>query len=662
MVILFVKIQKILQIFYNKYKKPVLCLFLILFISSLGIFVFGVGEAEAGPIDSLVKGFLILIGYALLGVLWLVGQIMNAAAGLISGILAHTDFTSAAVVIKGWEITRDLANMFFVLILLIIAFATILRIETYGMKQILWKLIVAALLINFSLVFCGVIIDFSQILTQFFIDESGGTQFTVKIAAALNLSKIVPQDEKMCSEWNECNKSDLDECRAQCKDDQDYDSNCEELCYKFECKCTGEWTTTKELDFDWGKGTWDTITILMGLLMSIIFSVVALFAFSAFAFFLIVRILAIWFLLILAPIVWLLWILPATKKHFTDWWSSFIKWVFFAPIYMFFVYLALKTFQSFLSAGTITASDTGATSAAILPAMLSFKYLFQFFLVIGFLLGGLMVAQKMSIAGAGGAIKLGKGMAKGVGKWSGRLGMRAGLKMAPPSQKQPDGGLKGGWVQRGLAQAARIPIAGKLITPAIRGLEKTRAVVEKQKESIKGWSSQHMAGTFNRSNAEGKVARMMQLHENNSLDTLNPEQLKKGLTLAQRYGQESKLVKAMPSYAGDIGKSVQDTINKINPEASSKIVSNQIDDEKVQNAIVEALSNGQWTSAHLGKIANDNPELRVSIQRKIITKENVKKFAPPTKDYLKSYLGNALYDTPPEWLESEKPEVEFSTA
>lgn len=400
--------------FFQKHKKIILSLTLICLISSLGIFVFGVGEAKAAwVIDRFIKGILIAFGYVFLGILWLASQIQNVAAGLVSGILSYTLFIKAPIVVTGWGICRDLVNMFFVLILLVIAFATILRIETYGMKRILWKLIVAALLINFSLVLAGPIIDFSQVLTQFFIDASGGENFVTQIAAALNLEKANPiLKEKECPVWENCdrgsNKS-YDECMRGCDALPD-SSICGAMCQSHHCQCKGWQTVQGTGSYDWGEGVKDTINIIMGLSMSILFSAVAIFAFFAFAFFLIVRIIIIWFLLILAPIAWFFWILPATQKLFDKWWETFIKWVFFAPAYMFFIYLALKTFPSFLTSSVLDASDTGVKPDAILPKLFSFEYLFQFILVMGILLGGLIVAQKMSIYGAGGAIKMAKGI------------------------------------------------------------------------------------------------------------------------------------------------------------------------------------------------------------------------------------------------------------
>ena len=80
------------------------------------------------------------------------------------------DVLNASFAQKGWKSTRDLANMFFIFILLFIAIATILQLSSYGAKALLAKLIIFALLINFSLFITRVIIDSGNITAMFFYD------------------------------------------------------------------------------------------------------------------------------------------------------------------------------------------------------------------------------------------------------------------------------------------------------------------------------------------------------------------------------------------------------------------------------------------------------------------------------------------------------------
>ena len=107
-----------------------------------------------------------LIGYVAGKMVFLGGTLTNWALDLNSQLINNP------TVQTGWVVTRDLTNLGFVLAIILIAFATILRVETYQMQKLLWKLIVAALLVNFSLVIAGVFLDFSGILTNFFIQRA----------------------------------------------------------------------------------------------------------------------------------------------------------------------------------------------------------------------------------------------------------------------------------------------------------------------------------------------------------------------------------------------------------------------------------------------------------------------------------------------------------
>lgn len=65
------------------------------------------------------------------------------------------DVLNLSIVKEGWNIVLNFANLGFVLAIIVIAFATIFRVESYALKQTLWKLIVAAILVNFSLFIAG---------------------------------------------------------------------------------------------------------------------------------------------------------------------------------------------------------------------------------------------------------------------------------------------------------------------------------------------------------------------------------------------------------------------------------------------------------------------------------------------------------------------------
>ena len=74
----------------------------------------------------------------------------------------------------GFGICLSLANLGFVLAIIVIALATILRSETYGYKKSLWRLVVMAILVNFGLVITAPIVNFANSMTIYFTNAVSG--------------------------------------------------------------------------------------------------------------------------------------------------------------------------------------------------------------------------------------------------------------------------------------------------------------------------------------------------------------------------------------------------------------------------------------------------------------------------------------------------------
>lgn len=110
------------------------------------------------------------------------GNLIKNATGFIKDTLAYVLGTLVAGILKsvlefnsfftdgvntGWTITRNFTNLFFALILLLIAISTVLNIgplDNYTAKKILPNFIIVALFINFSKAIVGFLIDISQII------------------------------------------------------------------------------------------------------------------------------------------------------------------------------------------------------------------------------------------------------------------------------------------------------------------------------------------------------------------------------------------------------------------------------------------------------------------------------------------------------------------
>jgi len=390
----------------NKQKKLVFSLILILLISSLGVFVFGAKDAQAVDLG-IVDGLKAVLGEILIAIQELIGKIIVWFVGIATGLLHYKSLQNSSIVELGWKTLRDLVNMFFVLALLIIALATILRVETYGMKSLLPKLIGVALLINFSLVLAGAVIDFSGVLTNFFLENE--SNFFINIADSMGLPKIMvsstqdgTSDEFTCTE----NIGDIGTTLIV--------KNCD--------LCDGTCTPSSVNRTDWSKIQGDRYwKVIVALFLSIIFTTIAAFVFGALAFLLLIRLIVIWFLLILVPLACFFWILPATKGMADKWLNNFIKWVFFAPAATFFIWLSVKSWTKFIAgqaalpggeiiSGAQTVVTDEIVQNAVLPRIMDMTNLIPFILTCGMLIGSLIVAQKIGIYGAEGAIKLGKGI------------------------------------------------------------------------------------------------------------------------------------------------------------------------------------------------------------------------------------------------------------
>jgi len=346
-----------------------------------GICGTGVCSAVITVLSWIIYGFAYVAGLLLTFIIWMFVEIIQ-----------YNDFINVPAVVTGWVIIRDLCNMFFVLILLFIAFATILRMESYSAKKLLPKLIIMAVLINFSRTIFGLIIDFGQVIMLTFVNgfaEFGASEFV----------KIFQVNEYLS--FANTNAS---------------------------VQAIGGLAT-------FGALVAGFIALLITLVVMVVFVAI-----------IVMRIVMLWIYTILSPLVFFGRAFPAAEKYTEQIWGDFIKQVIVGPMLAFFLWLALSTAQP--SAKTLRDSwaaynPIGKGSASFqnavqlqgqaqkdvavtgtLNSLFNAENFQRYIIVIAMLIGGLMVTQQMggaaaSIAGKGlGAIQKGRGLAWG--------GMKAG--------------------------------------------------------------------------------------------------------------------------------------------------------------------------------------------------------------------------------------------
>ena len=134
------------------------------------------------------------------GIGWLVCPVMNFMAkindmayGFLASYFLSVDTGIVSGAMPAWEKFRDIANVAFVIAILFIVYSQItsVGISNYGIKRMLPRLIVAALLVNVSFWICALAVDLSNLLgyaiPQFFtsiniggaVHDSGGALATV---------------------------------------------------------------------------------------------------------------------------------------------------------------------------------------------------------------------------------------------------------------------------------------------------------------------------------------------------------------------------------------------------------------------------------------------------------------------------------------------------
>ena len=362
----------------------------------------------------------------LAGIMLTVGELCLKMAlfflSFIIQVAGYNGYLKSTAVEIGWVMVRDIANMLFVIILLVIAFGTILGIEQYEWKKLLVKFILAAVLVNFSRLICGVFIDIAQVVMITFVNGVAATAGG-NLINAFNLNEIT------------------------------------------------------KLSPDATPGGIDNTSLFVASLGGLFFSAMVMAAMAVFVFMLVARLIVLWVLIVLSPLAFVLSVVPQTQKYASEWWTNFGNNVISGPVLLFFIWLAFvtvgggnineeisrysavpETSKIGAEAESFKSTGAGGQSAGISSAM-SWVNMANFAIAIGMLLVGAKVTQQLGVIGGtalGGAIDFGKKIAMtasglAAARWAGQRGLAAGKAAGKFAlMKAP---LVGGeaWVRRGKA-------------------------------------------------------------------------------------------------------------------------------------------------------------------------------------------------------------------
>ncbi len=415
------------------------------------------------------------------------GFLMKWALELNFNIL-HPDNTLVHV---GWQITRDIANLGFVLAMILIAFAFILRFNEYGSWEAVKNLIISAILVNFSFAIAGLFIDFSNVATSFFLSRATGDG-----------------DFAFTNDWPSNNVSGgITNKLAAAFGPQRFYLEAEDPLPPDPAEESGVFT---------GIST-AILVSLSGLVFTIIFTILASLVMLGLALMLLYRYLYLSFLVLMSPIVWLAKIVPEMKSQWSNWWSNFLNWIFFAPAVSFFLYLTLLFIDGLGKTQIPTVGGGGFFASSMSHVLLQGV---NMILVVLTLSMGITTAQKMGLAGASEAMKMTEGFK---GKLQGMAKDR-GARMKNAVVSNTLGGEKGRNFVAGLqrfganSRLAKYTGVGGLVRAAGRGLggatkDTDSAVAEARKKDLEGLNLEEKMRKASDLTAAGRVAVLVDVSE-----------------------------------------------------------------------------------------------------------------------------------------------------
>lgn len=117
-------------------------------------------DATAMILASLVQNLTAMLGKIMLLLIELI----------VIPILGYNGFYNSNITNLGWSLVRDIVNMFVVVVLIVIAVMTIVGYKSANWAQQLPRLFIAIVLVNFSKLICGFLIDISQVVMFTFVN------------------------------------------------------------------------------------------------------------------------------------------------------------------------------------------------------------------------------------------------------------------------------------------------------------------------------------------------------------------------------------------------------------------------------------------------------------------------------------------------------------
>ena len=444
-----------------------------------GIFVpcvsFAWGIPDVGcMILAMINGLLDYAGWLILVLPnWLFTTMINFNMDFVNKFINNITAVKVA-----WSIGRDIANLFFIIALILSAFITIFGLESFGLniRTLLPRLILIALLINFSLTLGTFVVSQSNALAMVFYNrilELPDIKDPAKVYGSTGDERLISALRNMmnfqkaaCEIQGTCDKNETAISKAAADEKQKIEQSLDETRRTKTIQVLrSEWNGTSETDestetmrvgsaqcpLDGGSLTapqktvcqkWNNSAVSaetqagtsiyfkfgLAIMVKLILYPIAFVVFLAGALMLLARIVKLVFYLMFAPLAFFSYLLPSQYNYWGKWWGNLFKEAFFFPGFMLALMFALLVINGLQSS---TNSKLDAVSS--------------YFIGIALFAGTLVVAQTLGGYGAAAAVGIGKniiGSAKSVAKnYAKDTGWRMGGALASKLQFAPESKL-----------------------------------------------------------------------------------------------------------------------------------------------------------------------------------------------------------------------------
>ena len=342
------------------------------------------------------------------GILWVSAQFLNGVL-LVTVLQFGQNFGNSEGLLTAWGVLRDLGNVFLLFSFVFMGLSTILNLHDYTVKKALPKLIIFAVLLNFSL-----------FVAEAVIDVANGVSAAIVAQSSAGL---------------ECDTSRMPA-----------GGNAQAYCARH------YGVTGLVMQFSGGSTLltsapqWEVqglVNVNYSLRYAMVMAGLALFTtiltvvFFAAGIMLIIRVVVLLIVMVTSPIGFAGMAVPFLSGLAKQWWQALIKQSLFVPVFLLIVFIGFKVVDS---SSLAAALNNGSLSTALVTGEVSATDIFVVFaLTIGFMIAALMVAQKLGAAGADFAIKTAGGATYGTLAFLGRRTMgQAALNLASAARRNTE--------------------------------------------------------------------------------------------------------------------------------------------------------------------------------------------------------------------------------